>query len=157
MPNKGFIKLQGKILSLHGIQIIANKALCKDNNGQWSCGESAWVALNNKLDSGHLYCTIISELGNIEVKPEQAICLLKKENLSVWLVSQGWALTKKESNELLSSQENIANENHKGIWRDGFLPPDIWRKSFKKDSKNCNVCSIRRQSFKRNTSKQEKN
>jgi len=152
-PERGFIKLQGKELSFHGIQIIAHNATCKDSNGQWSCGKSTWEALKIKLDSGPVHCTLISDLQNTERNQEQANCLMKKENLSIWLVSRGWALTSKEPDEFLSSQENLASENNAGIWRDGFIPPDLWRTSFKKGTKHCNVCSVRRQSFLRKTPK----
>ena len=155
IPERGFIELQGKELSLHGIQIIDHNATCKDSNRQWSCGKSAWEALKIKLDSGPVHCTLISDLQNTERNPEQANCLLKKENLSIWLVSRGWALTSKETEEFLSNQENLARDNNAGIWRDGFIPPDLWRTSFKKDSKHCNVCSVRRQSFLRKTPKQK--
>ncbi len=153
IPENGFVELQGKEFSLYGVQIIPQNATCKDSNGQWSCGKSAWEALKIKLDSGPVQCTLISDLQNTERNPEQANCLLKKENLSIWIVSQGWALTSKEPEKLLSSQENLARENSEGIWRDGFIPPDLWRTSFKKGTKHCNVCSVRRQSFLRKTPK----
>ena len=153
IPESGFIELQGKELLLNGVQIIPQNATCKDSNGLWSCGKSAWETLKNKLDSGPVHCTLILDLQNPGGNPKQANCLLKKENLSIWLVSRGWALTNKEPDEFLSSQENLARENNEGIWRDGFIPPDLWRTSFKKDSKHCNVCSVRRQSFLRKTPK----
>ena len=155
IPESGVIELQGKELSLNGVQIISQNAKCKDSKGQWPCGKSAWEALKIKLDSGPVHCTLISDLKNTERNPEQANCLLKKENLSIWIVSRGWALTSKETEEFLSNQENLARENNEGIWRDGFIPPDLWRTSFKKDSKHCNVCSVRRQSFLRKTPKQK--
>ena len=155
IPENGFIELQGKGLLLYGVQIIPQNATCKDSNGQWSCGKSAWETLENKLDSGPVHCTLISDLQNPEGNPEQANCLLKKENLSIWLVSRGWALTNKEPDEFLSSQENLASENNAGIWRGGFIPPDLWRTSFKKGTKHCNVCSVRRESFMRKAQKQK--
>ena len=151
----GVIELQGKELSLNGVQIISQNAPCKDSNGQWSCGKSAWETLKNKLDSGPVHCTLISDIQNTEGNPEQVNCLLKKENLSIWLVSRGWALTSKDTEEFLSSQENLARENNKGIWRDGFIPPDLWRDGFKIGTKKCNVCSVRRQSFMRKAQKQK--
>jgi len=153
IPKSGVIKLQEKELLLHGVQIIPQNATCKDSNGQWSCGKSAWETLKNKLDSGPVNCKVILDLQNPERNPEQAKCLLKKENLSSWLVSRGWALTNEEPDEFLSSQENLASENNEGIWRDGFTPPDLWRTSFKKGTKHCNVCSVRHQSFLRKTQK----
>ena len=155
IPESGVIELQGKELSLNGVQIISQNATCKDSNGQWSCGKSAWETLENKLDSGPVHCTLISDLQNPEGNPEQANCLLKKENLSIWLVSRGWALTNKEPDDFLSSQENLASENNAGIWRGGFIPPDLWRTNFKKGTKHGNVCSVRRESFMRKAQKQK--
>ena len=125
IPESGVIELQGKELSLNGVQIISQNTTCKDSKGQWNCGKSAWEALKIKLDSGPVHCTLISDLQNTERTPEQANCLLKKENLSIWLVSRGWALTSKKPDEFLSSQENLASENNAGIWRDCFTPPDF--------------------------------
>ena len=154
-PKFGFIKLQGKEILLHGVQIISQNANCKDSRGQWACGKAAWKALKNKLGNNSINCKLIPNKQNLDKNPKQANCLLNEENLSIWLVSRGWALTNKEPNEFLLSQEYLASQKNAGIWRDGFIPPDLWRTSFKKDSKNCNVCSIRRQSFLRKTSKKK--
>ena len=152
IPESGVIELQGKELSLNGVQIISQNATCKGSNGEWSCGKHAWRELKNKLDSGPVYCKLFSDEQYPERNPELAKCLLKKENLSNWLVSRGWALTNKETDEFLVDQESLASENNAGIWRDGFVPPDFWRTSIKNNSKNCNICSIRRQSFLRKNS-----
>ena len=37
IPKSGFIELQGKVLTLQGVQIIPQNATCKNSNGQWSC------------------------------------------------------------------------------------------------------------------------
>ena len=155
IPENGFVKLQGIEFSLYGVQIIPQNAICKDSNEQWSCGKSAWETLKNKLDSGPIHCKLILDLQNPGGNPEQANCLLKKENLSIWLVSRGWALTNKEPDESLSNEEKHARSNNKGIWRDDFIPPDLWRTGFKIGTKNCNVCSVRRQSFMRKAQKQK--
>ena len=149
VPENGLIQLHGKEILLHGVQIISQNATCKGSNVEWSCGKNAWRELKNKLDSGPVFCKLFSDEQNPERNPEMAKCLLKKENLSNWLVSRGWALTNKETDEFLASQESLASENNTGIWRDGFVPPDLWRISKKNNSKNCNICSIRRQSFMR--------
>ena len=149
VPENGLIELLGKKILLQGVQIISLNATCKGSNGEWSCGKHAWRELKIKLNSGPLYCKLFSDEKYSERNPELAKCLLKKENLSNWLVSQGWALTNKEKNEFLASQERLASENNAGIWRDGFVPPDFWRTSIKINSKNCDICSIRRQSFLR--------
>ena len=151
VPENGLIELLGKEILLHGIQIISQNAKCKGSNGEWSCGKHAWRELKSKLDSAPVDCKLFSDEQYPERKPELAKCLLKKENLSIWLVSRGWALTNNDPDEFLSSQENLASKNNLGIWRGGFIPPDSWRTSLKKVSKHCNVCSVRRQSFLRKT------
>ena len=104
VPENGLIELLGKEILLHGIQIISLNATCKGSNGEWSCGKHAWRELKNKLDSGPVYCKLFSDEKYSERNPELAKCLLKKENLSNWLVSRGWALTNKETDEFLASQ-----------------------------------------------------
>ena len=149
VPENGLIELLGKKILLQGVQIISLNATCKGSNGEWSCGKHAWRELKNKLDSGPVYCKLFSDEQYPESNPEIAKCSLKKENLSNWLVSLGWALTNKETDKFLARLESIASENNAGIWRDGFVPPDFWRTRIKNNSKNCNICSIRRQSFLR--------
>ena len=151
IPERGFIRVQGKVLSFKGIQVIAHDAICKDNKGHWKCGETAWQAFGKNLASEPVHCMLIINLALREGVPEQANCLLKKESLSAWLVRQGWALTLRDRDALFSSQESFARKNRKGIWRDGFIPPDFWRSKVINDSKNCNVCKVRHQSFLRKT------
>ena len=33
MPERGFIRMQGKVLSFKGIRVIAHDAICNDNKG----------------------------------------------------------------------------------------------------------------------------
>ena len=49
VPENGLIVLHGKEISLHGVQIISQNAICKGSNGEWSCGKHAWKELKNKL------------------------------------------------------------------------------------------------------------
>ena len=146
-PKFGLIKLQGKEILLHGVQIISQDAACKDSRGQWACGKAAWKELKNKLDNNSVNCKLISNKQNLEGNTEKANCLLNEDNLSNWLVSSGWALTNKEHNEFLSRMEKRASKNNAGIWRDGFVPPDLWRTNVKNNLKHCSVCSMRRKSF----------
>ena len=64
IPESGFIELQGKELLLNGVHIVPQNATCKDTNGQWFCGKSAWETLKNKLDSGPLHCKLILDMKN---------------------------------------------------------------------------------------------
>ena len=101
VPENGLIELLGKEILLHGIQIISLNATCKGSNGEWSCGKHAWRELKNKLNSGPLYCKLFSDEQYSERNPELAKCLLKKENLSNWLVvKDGHLQTKKRMNFL---------------------------------------------------------
>jgi endonuclease YncB( thermonuclease family) len=147
MPEMGLIRLQEKVFSLQGIQIIPHDAVCQDNSGQWPCGKTAWQTFQYKLESGPVQCTLITNLPQSEGVPDEAECLQKTKNLNIWLVSQGWALTGKGSESLFSSQEKLARNNGNGLWRDGFIPPDDWRPKFENETKHCNVCSLRRKSF----------
>ena len=147
IPERGLIRVKGQVLSLQGIQVISHDAICKDNKGHWPCGEIAWQAFGKKLALDSVHCILIINLSQGEGSAERANCLLKTESLNAWLVRQGWALTHRDPEAFLSNQESFAKKNRKGVWRDGFIPPDIWRPSVINDSKNCNVCRVRHQSF----------
>ena len=79
IPKSGIIKLQGKELSLYGIQIIPQNATCNDRKGQWPCGESAWETLKSKLNSGSINCTLASDFKNTEVN---AVASHQKNNVN---------------------------------------------------------------------------
>ncbi len=149
LPETGFIRVQGKVLSLQGIQVIAHDAICADKTGHWSCGETAWQVFEKKLAAEPVRCILMIELARREGVPERAKCLLKNDSLSAWLVRQGWALTGRDPDALFSSEESYARKKRVGVWRDGFIPPDVWRTDALNDSESCDVCTARHQSILR--------
>ncbi len=150
LPETGFIRVQGRVISLQGIQVIAYEALCKDKKGEWACGKTAWEVFGEKLATAPTHCMIFVNLSWTEGAPENASCWVNGENLNSWLVRQGWALGKKGSENHFHGQERLAKNEQAGLWRGGFIPPDEWKvdKSMIPDS--CGACTLRHQSFQRN-------
>ena len=149
LPDAGFIMVQGRVISLQGIQVITYEALCKDNKEEWACGKTAWEVLRDKLANAQIHCMIFVNLSWTEGAPENASCWINGENLNSWLVRQGWALRKKGFENHFHRQERLARNDKTGLWRGGFIPPDEWRIDKLMNSDSCGVCTLRHQSFHR--------
>ena len=149
LPEIGFIMVQGRVISLQGIQVITYKALCKDKKEEWACGKTAWEVLRDKLANAQTHCMIFVNLFWTEGAPENASCWINGENLNSWLVRQGWALRKKGFEIHFHRQERMAKNDQTGLWRGGFIPPDEWRIDKLMNPDSCGVCTLRHQSFQR--------
>ena len=150
LPEAGFIRVQGRVISLQGIQVIAYEALCKDKKGEWACGKTAWEVFGEKLATAPTHCMIFVNLSWTEGAPENASCWVNGENLNSWLVRQGWALGKKGSENNFHGQERLAKNEQAGLWRGGFIPPDEWKVDKLMIPDSCGACTLRHQSFQRN-------
>ncbi|MCS5633885.1 MAG: thermonuclease family protein [Candidatus Marinimicrobia bacterium] len=149
LPEAGFIRVQGRVISLQGIQVIAYEALCKDKKGEWACGKTAWEVFGEKLATAPTHCMIFVNLSWTEGAPENASCWVNGENLNSWLVRQGWALGKKGSENHFHGQEKLAKNEQAGLWRGGFIPPDEWKMDKLMIPDSCGACTLRHQSFQR--------
>ena len=149
LPEAGFIRVQGRVISLQGIQVIAFGALCKDKKGEWACGKTAWEVFGEKLATAPTHCMIFVNLSWTEGAPENASCWVNGENLNSWLVRQGWALGKKGSENHFHGQERLAKNEQAGLWRGGFIPPDEWKVDKFMILDSCGACTLRHQSFQR--------
>ncbi|GIT09049.1 MAG: hypothetical protein CM1200mP30_26790 [Pseudomonadota bacterium] len=55
---------QGKGFYSMVLKFIPQNATCKDSKGNGPVGNGPWETLENKLDSGPVHCTLISDLQN---------------------------------------------------------------------------------------------
>jgi len=60
LPEAGFIRVQGRVISLQGIRVIAYKALCKDKKsgmGLWqNCMGGIWGKISHCTDTLYDFC-----------------------------------------------------------------------------------------------------
>ena len=144
-PDKGLLVIDGHPFVLQGSTVIGPDRTCRTSTGDWSCGQAAWQALEERVRSGIIICTPLGSLTGSTTVPVPAECAVNNENLNAWLVRRGWALSDDTSSALFVSEENAAQAEQLGIWRDGFAPPSHWRALAIK----CSACSARHQSIVR--------
>jgi len=145
LPDKGLLVIGGHPLVLQGGTVIGLDYTCRTSTGDWSCGQAAWRALEERVRSGVITCTPLVPLTGSTTVPVPAECAVNNENLNAWLVRHGWALSDNTPSALFVSEENAAQAEQLGIWRGGFSPPSHWRALAIK----CSACSARHQSIVR--------
>ncbi len=145
-PDKGLLVIDGHPFVLEGSTVIGLDYTCRTSTGDWSCGQAAWRALEDRARSGVITCTPLVSLTGSTTAPVLAECAVNNENLNAWLVRHGWALSDNTPSALFVSEEKAAQAEQLGIWRDGFAPPSHWRAQ---DVTECSACSARHQSIVR--------
>ena len=93
LTDETLIRVQGQQVSLHGLRMIAVDQRCLDGNKFWQCGVEAQQALARRLDEPELQCKVLISLSSTGGASDAAECWINSDNLNVWLVAQGWALT----------------------------------------------------------------
>jgi hypothetical protein len=58
-----------------------------------------------------------------------ASCLVENENISQWMVRNGWAMspTKKGYSHRFDADEKLARDAQAGLWGGAFIAPQDWR------------------------------
>ena len=112
----GMIKVLGQEIHLAGIAAPEFDARCGEGPASWPCGRMARAALRGLLRGRAVECEIPA---GADALPDPANCLVGGENISEWLVAQGWA---KRSGNLYEDSERTAREAKAGLW--GETRPD---------------------------------
>jgi endonuclease YncB( thermonuclease family) len=112
-------------IRLQGVDAPETDQLCLDANGQsWACGISARDELIKYSAGRDWDCDLAStdrygrSLGS---------CFVEGEDVSAWLVQQGWALAFVKYSHSYDADEVAAREAHAGLWQGAFIAPWDWR------------------------------
>jgi len=108
----GMIKVLGQEIHLAGIAAPEFDARCGEGPASWPCGRMARAALRGLLRGRAVECEIPA---GADALPDPANCLVGGENISEWLVAQGWA---KRSGEDFGAAEDSARQAKLGLWSD---------------------------------------
>jgi len=114
----GTLRISGKTIHLYGIHIPRTNRTCRSNRSPSVCGSRASVALDFKID-GFVRCKIMSELddgdlvGWCRVKASK---FNKGEDLSAYLLEQGWAVALPDAPFEYQTLEKIAQSRRFGVW-----------------------------------------
>jgi endonuclease YncB( thermonuclease family) len=114
----GSLRINGKTIHLYGIHIPRTNRTCRSNRLPTVCGSRASVALDFKID-GFVRCEIMSELDDGSVV---GWCRVKVsrfsegEDLSAYLLEQGWAAALPDAPFEYQTLEKIAQSRQFGVW-----------------------------------------
>ena len=117
----GVIRIEGARLRLHGIAALERDAVCLRSDGSnWPCGSFARTAMQRFIRQRTLDC--LHPQGNpldtstMAANGELA-CSLSGQDLSTWLVEQGWAKPAKPGR--MDAEMALARREQRGQWGDG--------------------------------------
>jgi endonuclease YncB( thermonuclease family) len=112
VEDDGTLRLHGQTIHLFGIHIPDTDESCFTFISPPLCGPRAVIALEFRIGSDWVYCDI-KERG-----PEGLIglCRVDDEDLSAWMLKQGWALALPGAPFEYQALEKIARSQGRGIW-----------------------------------------
>lgn len=104
----GIVRIGDREIRLAGIEAPGAKASC--GTSAWPCGAMARAALRRFIRGRALDCAVPAGASEI---PDDAVCSVAGENLSRWLVAQGWA---EATDEAYIGIEIGARDDRLGMW-----------------------------------------
>lgn len=111
----GTLKAEGALITLDGIKAHDADDQCKDAKGRaWACGARARAALTRLIRGRAVSCKVPS---SGEQTSLTARCSVGGIDLSVWLLSQGWAQPTAQAEPKLAAAADNARKKKLGLWR----------------------------------------
>ncbi|RRH72465.1 thermonuclease family protein [Falsigemmobacter faecalis] len=119
------IDIQKQRIRLHAIDAPESAQRCWKGASEWRCGQTATLALKNKIDRHPVRCEQINRdrYGRIVAR-----CFLGETNLNAWLVEEGHAVAAPQYGKDYIAHEARAQAARRGIWAGEFIVPSDWRK-----------------------------
>ncbi len=112
-------------IRLSGIDAPEMDQLCLDGRGKnWNCGIEAKNQLSHFSNGRSWVChlTGVDRYGR-----SLGSCTIEGQDVSSWLVRNGWALAFKRYSLAYVSDEDYAREQRHGLWSGAFIAPWDWR------------------------------
>ena len=117
-------------IRLAGIDAPSNDQLCLNPSGErWTCGAAAHEALQKFAGDKPWICHVqrTDRFGRSVAK-----CEISGEDVSQWMVKNGWALAYVRYSQAYTAEEKAARDARAGIWAGAFIAPWDWRVRNKK-------------------------
>jgi endonuclease YncB( thermonuclease family) len=108
----GKVRAGKRAIGLAGIDAPDFAERCGEGAAAWPCGRMARAALRRFVRGRALECEIPEGASEI---PDPARCKVAGQNVSEWLVAQGWA---RSAGEAYAAAEDAARELKLGLWGD---------------------------------------
>ena len=121
------LEVAGRKVRLQGIDAPESAQSCRLAGGpRYSCGEHATEALQTRIGSDAVTCTIE---GRDRYMRALGLCYAADgTDLNGWLVRQGHALAYRRYSTTYVPQEDQAKAAQAGLWAGEFVPPWDWRR-----------------------------
>jgi len=111
----GRLEAGSVVITLDGIKAYDADQECKDAKGRtWPCGARAHAALTMLIHGRAVSCKVP---GSGKQKALTARCSVGGTDLSVWMLSQGWAKPTTQAKPKLTAAADSARKKKIGIWR----------------------------------------
>ncbi len=130
VEESGLIVLNGKKITLWGIDTLAPDQQCWQGETAWDCGQQATTALRHFIDGRMVECELLQPAEG--EAPALGRCYRYKGQHRIdvggHLVARGWAMDKGEvSAGIYAAAEESAQAERRGIWDSKFQTPKDWR------------------------------
>ena len=106
------IKVREREIALAGIDAPDFDARCGEGDAAWPCGRMARAALRRFIRGRAIECEVPA---GVEEIPDVARCEVAGEDMSEWLVAQGWA---RKTAQSYADAETAARNAKRGLWAD---------------------------------------
>lgn len=121
------IEIHGQRIRLEGIDAPESRQSCTSLDGKaWPCGKAAAFALSDKIGQAVVTC---QSHGKDRYKRVLAVCFKGAQDLSSWMVQNGWAVAYRKYSTAYVDDEQAANDARANIWSGNFEMPWAWRKA----------------------------
>jgi endonuclease YncB( thermonuclease family) len=120
------VEIEGERIRLHGIDAPESNQTCTIVGTEWTCGESATLALIDEIAGQSVTCKggKRDRYGRLI-----AVCFAGADNLNAWMVREGWAVAYRRYSKDYVEEEAEARAAGRGVWRGDFMLPWKWRQS----------------------------
>lgn len=116
----GSLEVNRNKIWLYGIHIPPTDRTCRTYESPVVCGPRAILALDFKIGSFFVDC---EKMWDREDGGIVALCKVHGEDLSAWMLQQGWAVALPDAPFEYQTLEKIARARGKGIWGKVIGPP----------------------------------
>jgi len=119
------IDIQGQRIRLHGIDAPESSQECLSSRRvAWRCGQHASQMLAEHIGTTPIGCRLLDRDRHGRFI---AICRKGAEDLSRWMVANGWAVAFRRFSLDYAADEERARSTKKGLWEGSFEMPWDWR------------------------------
>ncbi|MDB5764378.1 MAG: thermonuclease family protein [Herminiimonas sp.] len=113
VQDDGSLKVSGYLIRLYGIYIPPTDQTCYTFIRPIPCGTRASLALDFKLGGDFVHCTERAPNADGSIT---ASCRLEDQDLSAWMLQQGWTVALPDAPFEYAALEKIARSRGVGIW-----------------------------------------